>query len=96
MKMNIGKVITILETYGHDKQKLKALEELAELAEAVLKEVNKGDGKGIAEEIADVYIMLAQLELIYMVDPDDLREMVDYKLDRQLKRINTDCAWKRG
>ena len=80
-------VIDIVRFYGSEKQKLKACEELCELQEALLKDVNKRCDIGIVEEIADVYIMLSQLEVIYDVDKDDLVDVIAYKLDRQLNRM---------
>ena len=80
-------VIDIIHFYGSENQKLKACEELCELQEAILKEVNKQIDSGIVEELADVYIMLSQLEVIYDIDNDDLVEMIAYKLDRQRERM---------
>lgn len=80
-------VIEIVHEYGDGNQKLKACEELCELQEAILKDVNKHIDSGVVEEIADVYIMLAQLEVIYDVDVLDLFEMIQYKLDRQRERM---------
>ena len=85
--LRINKIGEILDHYGKKAQKLKALEELVELMEVVLNDINKDNAYGITGEIADVHIMLTQLELIYDVDPAELREMIDYKLDRQLERI---------
>ena len=80
-------VIDIVHFYGSENQKLKACEELCELQEAILKDVNKDIDSGVVEEVADVYIMLAQLEIIYDVDSLDLIEMISYKLDRQRERM---------
>lgn len=80
-------VIDIVHCYGCEKQKLKACEELCELQEAILKDVNKQIDCGVVEEIADVYIMLAQLEVVYDIDVADLVEMILYKLNRQRERM---------
>ena len=84
-------VIDIVHCYSCEKQKLKACEELCELQEVLLKDVNKplanDVDRGVVEELADVYIMLAQLEIIYDVDIQDLFEMIAYKLDRQRGRM---------
>ena len=97
MIVNFRKTVTILEHYGKEHQKLKTLEELAELQEAILHDINKGKPFGVLEELADVYIMLDQLQLIYEIDPDDLNAAIEFKQDRQLKRIQDelkpDCAW---
>ena len=42
--------------------------------------------KDIAEEIADVQIMLDQLIEVYNCR-DDVERMIGYKIERQLKRI---------
>lgn len=84
----MDKIIKILNHYGAEQQKLKAAEELTELQEIILKDVNKGQPPvGILGEIADVRIMLTQLEIIYEVDPWDLRDAIDYKLDRTMMRM---------
>lgn len=80
-------VIDVVHFYGAENQKLKACEELCELQEAILKDVNKHIDSGVVEEIADVYIMLSQLEIIYDIDNSDLVEMIAYKLDRQRERM---------
>ena len=77
----------IYEHYGEDHQLIKLKEELTELYEAV--EVYQDDKSEenlthLAEEMADVRIMLRQLRA---VTGDKVDEFVHYKLDRQLKRI---------
>lgn len=80
-------VVDVVHFYGGANQKLKACEELCELQEAILKDVNKDIDSGVIEEIADVYIMLAQLEFIYDVAESDLVEIISYKLNRQRERM---------
>ena len=80
-------VIDVVHFYGSENQKLKACEELCELQEAILKDVNKHIDSGVVEEIADVYIMLAQLEVIYDIDIIDLYDVISYKLNRQRERM---------
>ena len=41
----------------------------------------------IKEEIADVTVMLKQLQLYYNISSKDIREVMNQKIDRQLKRI---------
>jgi|LakMenE01Jun11ns_1017448.scaffolds.fasta_scaffold9240032_1 NTP pyrophosphatase (non-canonical NTP hydrolase) len=48
-----------LDKFGSDQQHLKLIEEMAELTQAILKDSN------IAEEIADVQIVLDQIKLIH-------------------------------
>jgi dephospho-CoA kinase len=55
-----------VQTFGGNAQKLKAVEEMAELTKELCKDLNgQGSPAHIAEEIADVEIMLEQLKYIY-------------------------------
>lgn len=76
----------------------KAVEELIELSEILIKDVNKGeiDKEHLYEELADVYVMLEQLKIIYNIDEEGLQDIIDRKIKRTLDRIkdSTDCAWK--
>jgi NTP pyrophosphatase (non-canonical NTP hydrolase) len=77
-----------VQTYGKQSQVDKAIEEMSELIKALLKERHSnGSVDDIIEEIADVYIMLSQLCLIFEagVAAD---EFVDYKLKRLDRRLN--------
>lgn len=44
----------------------------------------------IAEEIADVFVMLKQFQYYYGIGVDDIEKIVDYKTKRQLERINNE------
>lgn len=72
----------IADHYGYEKQKNKTIEELIELADAIIHDQEDN----IIEEIADVLIMLNQL--IYL---KQIKEKVDQtvreKIERQIKRI---------
>lgn len=63
--------------YGKGPQKIKAIEELAELIQAL----SIGSPNMIAEEMADVSIMIAQLKMIY----NNSVEVEGYKTDRMKK-----------
>ena len=55
-----------IEKYGANAQKMKAIEECGELIRAVSRDLQgQKDPENIAEEIADVAIMLDQLQEIY-------------------------------
>lgn len=54
-------------TYGADHQKIKAIEELGELIQALSNGLI-GRTHNIEEEMADVFIMLCQLKKMYQVD----------------------------
>lgn len=79
----------IIEKYGKNKQVGQAVEEMAELTIELNKNINrnKDNETEIILEIADVQIMLAQLVMIYDIDPEKLQGAVEYKLLRQKERI---------
>lgn len=73
----------ILTHYGLRHQKLKLIEEMAELTQAII----KGDPAHIAEETADVLIMIDQL-MLGMENASLVRNIMKQKLARQIARIN--------
>lgn len=98
MVVNVEKVIEIIDRYGANHQRFKAAEELSELQTLVLQDANS-NGKvqmnRIIEEIADVYVMLTQLEVIYGVDSMDIEHVIEYKLDRTLAQDRRSEEWDR-
>ena len=55
-----------LETFGHEHQVRKLFEEMAELQVAICKTLDgRDDTAHVAEEIADVQIMLEQMEELF-------------------------------
>ena len=73
-----------IEYYGPATQRFKAMEELAELIRALAR---CDDPKNITEEIADVRIMLDQLELMFN-NHDRVRQVESEKLMRLGERIH--------
>ena len=66
--------------------------EVYELTEAVLwhefhPEVY-GNVESIAEEIADIMVMLKQFQLNYGIKDEEIEEIMKFKIDRQIDRIN--------
>lgn len=97
----------ILNHYGMQHQKAKAIEELAELIVALQKDVLRGKeqhSRAVLEEIADVHIMLMQL-LDDEGDKTAVSLIVDKKMKRQMRRIEVEkrenkickhCKWYKG
>ena len=85
----------IAHHYGLDAQLNVATEELAELIHAIAR-FRRYEGEdqkmisflisGMVEEIADVEVMLAQMEYLLKVEQKVECE-IDYKIDRQLQRM---------
>ena len=84
------KIRAIARHYGKEPQIGVAQEECAELIQAISKVRRKGETKDaidhLAEEIADVRIMCAQLEELFRVRAS-VALCMHQKLDRQMKRI---------
>ena len=88
----------IIKKYGEYFQVLKAIEECSELSQALCRVVNETCEKGnfdkkvvdMIDEIADVAIMLEQLKIIFHCH-DQVKERIDFKINRQLERIKAGC-----
>lgn len=94
--MNIdqkSKIRQIINHYGNDHQRMKAVEELTELAAAVAR---GADRSNIAEEIADVTIMLEQIMQIFDIVQEEIEVIIDYKINRQLARISVPPSAKKS
>ena len=77
-----------IETYGVDMQLTVAVEELSELTKEICKCKRGADNlECIVEEMADCYIMLKQLEIIFDIDTGDIRHIINNKIDRLEKRL---------
>ncbi len=86
-----------IERWGEEMQIIVAIEELSELQKALTKRLRAGGGsvdcetarllsENILEEMADVYIMLAQLEMMF----GDPTEYEIEKLERLAERVGLD------
>lgn len=90
------KIQKIAQTYGYDAQSRQCIEEMAELTQAINKlwRINGKDYKSavrytevkdnLLEEIADVQIMIWQMQYLLNVD---VSPIIQNKLDRQMERI---------
>ena len=79
-----------INTFGESAQMIVALEECSELQKEITKLLRgKGNLEHLAEEMADVEIMLEQLELIYGVGLIQQKQVFkENKLKRLAERIN--------
>ena len=84
-----------IEKYGIKPQMLMVIEEMSELTKAICKffrvpgylEPDEGVIDAIAEETADVTIMLEQLRLILGIN-DNVCEHMDQKIERLAERLD--------
>lgn len=86
--MDEKKIEIILRHYSPEAQKIKAIEELAELQAEIARNLNgQGDPRELRCEMADALIMISQMMYIFDVKPEELDSAIAFKLDRQMKRI---------
>ena len=85
------KLLKIIETYTPLSQLKYFQSEVYELTEAILcNELTTnayGDVEHVAEEIADVMVMLKQFQLWYRIKDEKIQEIMEFKINRQLRRI---------
>lgn len=74
-----------------DKQLIVAIEELSELQKELCKSLRgKTNKENITEEIADVLIMIKQLQIYFNIDKKDIKKMIYEKLKRTKERLLDD------
>jgi NTP pyrophosphatase (non-canonical NTP hydrolase) len=78
-----------IAVFGADMQELVAIEECAELIQAITHK-QRGRAHNIAEEIADVEIMLEQLKIINACEKE-VEEIHKNKVERLYNRIFDEC-----
>lgn len=82
----------IVAHYTKEQQVGQAIEEMGELIVELNKNINRGRNniEEITSEIADVKIMLAQLQLIYKIDDNSIKKEIEKKLNRQKERMSNE------
>ena len=96
------KIQYIANHYGYESQSRQLVEELSELIQAVCKHNRAFGGKRLSkfsncpekdaliEEMADVTIMMSQLQYILGIGNLDLDYRIERKLNRQIERIKNE------
>ena len=85
-------IMKIADTFKNPSQQLKLIEELGELTREISKDIATGReiSKDTISEIADVNILINQL--LYLAGEgtqEKVKEQIEYKLQRTLKRIES-------
>ena len=80
---------TAIRTFGEKEQECQAIEECAELIQAI-NHKHRGRPSNIPEEIADVEIMLEQLKIINDC-ADEVKAMREIKVARLYQRVFDMC-----
>lgn len=93
--LNEDKIREIARHYGAYNQSIQAVEEMAELTQALTKfwrysgekqSIISEHKENVFEELADVKIMIAQLEVLFFAR-EDVDKIAEKKIERQLRRI---------
>lgn len=76
-----------IKLHGMQIKKVVCAEEMSELIKEICKdlrgEIRRND---LIEEVADVYICLNMLKLMYDIPDSTIQQWADYKIERQVKR----------
>lgn len=76
----------LINKYGKQ-QLVVAIEELSELQKEICKSLrDKTSLSNLCEEIADVYIMLAQLKIYYDITDTEINKVINQKIERTKER----------
>ena len=81
------RIKTIADHYGIENQMRQLAEECSELAVEASHSARIGTTVKIIEEMADVLIMMEQIIHLAKIDRCDIEDCINYKLDRQMKRM---------
>lgn len=86
--MNQDVLKKAIQTYGPSMQMNIAIEEMSELIKEICK-FKRGNlnTEPIVEEIADVYIMLEQLKMMFAIENEVLQVLIDSKINRLEERL---------
>lgn len=96
------KLLKIVNYYGVMPQLKYFQSEVFEFNESIIKKeientfgettikMDENNLKHIAEEMADVMVMLKQFQLYYDISTEEIEKIMQYKIDRQIKRIEDD------
>lgn len=78
-----------VEKYGKEAQVYQTVEEMSELTKELIKNVNRGKSnvQEIAEETADVIIMLYQITMIYNKEDEQFDGKVFQTVKKKINRL---------
>lgn len=89
VRIDEEKVKQIADFYGLKNQLKQLVEECSELSVEALHYIReRGGTERLSEEIVDVLIMIQQIIYLLRNDTEKLEKYADYKMDRQLGRID--------
>ena len=82
------KLLQIINHYGATNQRKKLCEEFMELQDELFYIYDFGDDRNnLLSEVADVLVLVMQFAYEYGYPLEEIIDMMNYKIDRQLDRI---------
>ena len=86
-----------LDKWGSMSELVVTIEELSELQKEVTKQIrNEGTMENLVEDMADVYIVMEYLKMIFATTDDDINKEVEKKLNRLENRLNSENEQQKG
>lgn len=79
-----------IEKYGKEQQCMVAMEECAELIQAISKAIRYNEIGNLKEEIADVTIMIEQLRTIFGISIQNIDQIIRRKVFRLNSNIKSE------
>ena len=86
-----------LDKWGSMSELVVTIEELSELQKEVTKQIrNEGKMENLVEEMADVYIVMEYLKLIFAINDEDIKTEIAFKIDRLMSRLGEENEQQKG
>ena len=90
-------LVKALEKFGSISELIITVEELSELQKEVTKQLrNEGKMENLVEEMADVYIVMEYLKLIFAINDEDIKTEIAFKIDRLMSRLGEENEQQKG
>ena len=86
-----------LDKWGSMSELVVTIEELSELQKEVTKQIrNEGKMENLVEEMADVYIVMEYLKLIFAINDEDIKTEIAFKIGRLMSRLGEENEQQKG
>ena len=90
-------LVKALEKFGSISELIITVEELSELQKEVTKQLrNEGKMENLVEEMAEVYIVMEYLKLIFAINAEDIKTEIAFKIDRLMSRLGEENEQQKG
>ena len=91
MSEEIEIIKSAIRKNGKAMQTVVAIEEMSELQKELTKFIRgKGNRDNLIEEVADVLVMITQIQLMYHIPDDEVERIMHLKLNRLKERMEQD------